>query len=278
MTEDNQTWAIEISAQSVEEAIEKGLHQVGRGRDEVEIEVLEEGGRGLFGLGAKDAVIRLRVPVQRPSPKSESEPAAKSVAVEPEHMEPIVAEEQAQPAAAVATADEEMPPAEDAADAGGEDDYLLEIAREIVMDLLERMHVKADAQAAFIETENQVRRPAIRVDVTGNDLSYLIGRRAETLNALQYIARLILGKELGRAVTLQVDVQGYRSRRREQLERLARKMADQAVASGRRQYLEPMPPEERRIIHIELRKNPLVETESFGEGNRRKVTIRPVDD
>jgi spoIIIJ-associated protein len=115
----------------------------------------------------------------------------------------------------------------------------------------------------------------VSVDVNGDDLSILIGRRAETLNALQYITSLIVSKEIGRYVPIIVDVEGYRVRREGQLRQLARRMADQAIKTGRRQILEPMPANERRIIHIELRENPKVSTESVGEEPRRKVTIIP---
>jgi spoIIIJ-associated protein len=97
------------------------------------------------------------------------------------------------------------------------------------------------------------------------------------LNALQFITRLIVGKELGRSVYMTVDVEGYRVRRERSLRNLAQRMATQAVKAGRRQTLEPMPPAERRIIHIELRDNKEVITESVGEDPKRKVTIIPVD-
>ena len=113
------------------------------------------------------------------------------------------------------------------------------------------------------------------VDIRGKDLSILIGPKAETLNALQYISGLILGKEIGHVVPLVVDVEGYRARRSQQIRQLARRMAEQAVRTGKRQVLEPMPPNERRLIHIELRDNPDVTTESIGEEPRRKVTINP---
>ncbi|KAA3642154.1 MAG: hypothetical protein DWQ07_24215 [Chloroflexi bacterium] len=92
---------------------------------------------------------------------------------------------------------------------------------------------------------------------------------------MQYITRLIVGKELGRSTHLIVDVEGYRMRRERSLRQMAQKMARQAVRSGRRQSLEPMSPAERRIIHIELRDNEDVYTESEGEDPRRKVVIIP---
>ena len=111
------------------------------------------------------------------------------------------------------------------------------------------------------------------VNVEGNDLSILIGRRSETLNALQYIASLIVCKRIDRWVPVMIDVQGYRARRERQLRQIARRMADQAIHTGRRQVLEPMPANERRLIHLELRDHPQVATESIGEEPNRKVTI-----
>jgi spoIIIJ-associated protein len=127
------------------------------------------------------------------------------------------------------------------------------------------------------EPDDERSRTPLMVDIGGDDLSILIGPRAETLNALQYITNLIIGKELGRSVPLIVDVEGFRKRRNQQLRRLAQQMADQAINSGRRQVLEPMPANERRMVHIELRSNPEVTTESVGEDPRRKVTIIPVE-
>ena len=93
----------------------------------------------------------------------------------------------------------------------------------------------------------------------------MIGPKSETLIALQYIASLIVTKELDRSIGLTLDVQGYRARREQQIRQLARKMADQAIKTGRRQILEPMPANERRWVHMELRANPDVKTESIGE-------------
>ena len=115
----------------------------------------------------------------------------------------------------------------------------------------------------------------VMVDIQGKDLSILIGRRSETLNALQYITSLIVSKELNRWVPLMIDVQGYRSRRERQLRQLGRRMADQAVQTGKKQVLEPMPANERRVIHLELRDNAYVTTESTGDEPFRKVTIVP---
>jgi len=113
------------------------------------------------------------------------------------------------------------------------------------------------------------------VDVRGEDLGILIGRRGETLAALQYLTRLIVAKELQQQVAVVIDIEGYRARREQELQRLAVKLADQAVELARTMELEPMPANERRVIHLALRDHPAVRTESVGEGVDRKVTIIP---
>ena len=145
----------------------------------------------------------------------------------------------------------------------------------VVLDLLERMKVRAEVTARFGDIDDERSKSTVWVDVRGRDLSILIGPKAETLNALQFIAGLIASKELGHTIPLIVDVEGYRSRRVQQLRQLARRMAEQAVKTGKRQILEPMAASDRRIIHIELRNHPEVKTESIGEDPRRKVTIIP---
>jgi spoIIIJ-associated protein len=137
------------------------------------------------------------------------------------------------------------------------------------------MRVRARVSAHYLEDEEDRRRTTIWVDVNGDDLSILIGPRAETLNAIQYITNLIVNKELEHMVFVLVDVQGYRARREQQVRQLAVRMADQAIKTGRRQVLEPMPANERRWVHMELRSNPNVSTTSIGEEPRRKVTIIP---
>ncbi len=135
------------------------------------------------------------------------------------------------------------------------------------------MRVRAEVSAKYIEPQDSKDQRVVLVDVEGKDLSILIGRRSETLNAMQYITSLIVNKDLGRWVPLMIDVQGYRNRRERQLRQLGRRMAEQAIQSGRKQTLEPMPPNERRLIHLELRDHPQVFTESVGEEPYRKVTI-----
>jgi spoIIIJ-associated protein len=112
------------------------------------------------------------------------------------------------------------------------------------------------------------------LDIQGEDLGVLIGRRGDTLNALQYITRLIVSREIQRRANFVIDVQGYKTRREVTLRKLALRMADEARYRQRMVKLEPMPPNERRIIHLALRNDPTVYTESEGMGDKRKVTIK----
>jgi spoIIIJ-associated protein len=263
---------LEVIAPTVEEAVTKGLSDLGLPEEMVEVEILDQGSRGLFGLGSRHARIRLAVKSKAgrqtekeaaPVITRESEPEPAMIS-QPEYVVDETVEE-----TSLAELVEEETPAEEA------DENVLRVARETVNELLEKMKVRAQVTARFGVKDEERGRIPILVDVRGDDLSILIGRRAETLNALQYISGLIVSKELGRSLSLVIDVEGYRSRREGQLRQLARRMADQAVKTGRRQVLEPMPANERRIIHIELRQNEGVTTESVGEEPRRKVTILP---
>lgn len=148
-----------------------------------------------------------------------------------------------------------------------------EMAYETLTDLLEKMSIDAKVVTRIVDPEDDKDRPIILADISGKDLSILIGRKSETLNSLQYITSLILCNHIGEWVPLMVDVQGYRYRRERQLRQMARRIADQVVQTGRKQVLEPMPANERRIIHLELRYHPFVTTESTGEEPNRRATI-----
>jgi len=229
--------SLEIIAPTIEEAVERGAAQLGLPAEALEVEVLDEGGRGLLGLTSRQARVRLTV---RAAPSAPRESAPHATPLSPEQEEE--------------TAD---------------------VARAIVQELLERMDIEAQVSAAWQEPDEPEASRPLLVDVRGRDLSILIGRRGETLASLQYIARLIVAKELDRMVPLVIDVEGYRARRERQLRQLARRMADQAMEFSRTMTLEPMPASERRIIHLELRNHEDVYTESIGEGDHRKVTIVP---
>ena len=152
---------------------------------------------------------------------------------------------------------------------------LEQTARETLEELLAKMRVKARVETHWDEAAAPGESPPLVLNVMGDDLTLLIGRRGETLAALQSVTRAIVARQAGDQINVVVDVEGYKARREQQLRRLAQKMAEQAVTRGRTVVLEPMPPNERRLIHLALRDHPDVRTESVGEGERRKVTIVP---
>ena len=230
---------LEVIAPSVDEAIDKGLNDLGVEESQVEVEVLDEGSGGLFGIGGRQARIRLTL-------KS----AAQAAGGPRDQRQPL-----------------EL--------SAAETENLVSITKATVSELLQHMDVRAGVEAQMGQPDDQTMPAPVLVDISGGDLSILIGRHAETLNALQLVTRLIVGKEVGYATHIVIDVEGYRKRREEGLRELARKMAKQAVSTGRKQSLEPMTPAERRIIHMELRDSAEVTTESMGEEPRRKVTIIP---
>ena len=155
------------------------------------------------------------------------------------------------------------------------EDDVTAAAREVVSELLGYMEIEAEVRVHYQQATSAGEDPAVQVDIEGEDLGLLIGRRGETMAALQYIARLIMARKLDRWVHLNVDVGGYKKRREQQLRRLAQRMAQQVHQFGRPISLEPMPANERRIIHITLQDHTGVTTESNGEGDLRRVTIQP---
>jgi spoIIIJ-associated protein len=241
---------LEIIAPTVEEAIAQGLAELGLTADAVSVEVLDAGNKGLFGFGKHQVRVRLTVNTGDSEPVRQVEPA------------PMLKPE----AHVVSVKEPEQPPSET--------DPLLDHCEVVISKLLHLLNLEAQVSAHYGERDREGRRN-VYVDIRGNDLSVLIGRRSETLNAFQYIASLIIGKEMQDWVQLVIDVEGYRERREKQLIQMAKRMADQVAKSGRRQTLEPMPSAERRIIHIALRDHPDVMTESTGEDPHRKVTIVP---
>ena len=265
----NQRTTLEIIAPTVEEAIAQGLAELGLTADAVSVEVLDAGTKGFFGLGKTQVRVRLTV---------NTDPMSNNLSA-PVETAPLSrsAEESAD------TGESWLPPAAPAspavrdAEAQPEHDALLDRTESVVSKLLHLLNLQAQVSAHYGSTERDGRHN-IHVDIRGNDLSVLIGRRSETLSAFQYVASLIVGKEEQQFVQLTVDVEGYRDRREKQLIQMAKRMADQVTKSGRRQTLEPMPSAERRIIHIALRDHPEVKTESTGEEPYRKVVILPKND
>ncbi len=148
----------------------------------------------------------------------------------------------------------------------------------VLTTLLNKMKITANVEAHEASDPLETDRfegPTLILDIRGDDLGALIGRRGETLDHLQYLARLLVAKELGHYLNLVIDVEGYKLHRVQTLQQLAQRMAERVASSRKPAALEPMPANERRIVHLALRDHPDVRTESVGSGEARKVTILP---
>jgi spoIIIJ-associated protein len=210
--------ANEFSGKTTEEAIEKGLAELGVAREAVNIEIVREPSRGILGLGGEEAVVRLtRIEISG-APKTAAETDAK----------------------------------------------------EILETLLKQMGIRSRVEIMpAAESEGP---DAFVLNIVGDDLGILIGRRGETLRDLEYVTRLMLAPK-HKSAKVVVDVEGYRVRRERVLRELAKRMAERVEASRQPITLEAMPPYERRIVHLTLRDHPAVTTNSIGEGEHRRVMI-----
>jgi spoIIIJ-associated protein len=243
------------SGKTVDEAIANGLTMLGVLRNEVDVEVITEGSRGVLGFGAENAQVKLLV-------KAPAAPVPPPLPV----PAPAVLEDVAEPPL----------PAREQPKLEGEDQSAAQAASEILVDLLRLMDIRASVESSLgYELADEGESPPIVLNISGGDLGILIGRRGETLRALQYLVRLMVSHRLKHWTNLIVDVENYLVRRKRSLEGLALRVADEVARTGRAQALEPMTPYERRLVHIALRNHKEVATQSVGEGERRKVTVFP---
>lgn len=260
----NQNESLDVSAKTVDEAIEQGLAQLGLTHEQVDVEIVKEGKRGVFGIGSEDAQVRLTR--KQPTPM-ETVPAAASVPQA--EAVPMIKEESAPEPVP------QLPPARQEA-VSAPQPGVEEAAVQFLTQLLKLMGIKAKVTARQgTDLVEPGEAPPLVLDITGGDLGILIGRRSETLQALQDMVRLMVSKEVSSWLPIVVDVESYRVRRLQSLRQMAEKMAERVVASRKKIVLEAMPAHERRIIHITLRDHPLVTTKSVGSDDNRKVTIIP---
>lgn len=286
--------SVVVTAPSVDEAVIIGLTRLAAMRDEVEIEVLDEGSKGIFGLGMREASVRLtrRAPVVEEEPAPVPEPVPEVAASAPEIVvaaevlppetpaveeppssspdvspEPVV--EPVQTPVAAPEKPRRRPRSERS---GGLDRDLIEkTANDVAQNLFAGLNV---TYTLSWETED---RPTLWISLRGGDADMLVGPRSQTLNSVQYLFRSLLHRLADGNYNVVVDADGYRKRRQRSLESLARKLANQAVDTQRPVRMRAMPAHERRLVHILLRKDDRVKTESSGRGRDRAITIVPVE-
>ncbi|MBC7234898.1 MAG: Jag N-terminal domain-containing protein [Chloroflexi bacterium] len=271
---------VEFTAKTVEDALRQATEHFGVPTYYLDYEIAKDNTRSILGI-VRTGEVTIRAWVRdlsaRPSASVRPTPESPHVErVEEEKVEEGEVEEKAAEEGEEGWVEEE----EEEVAAGMERNppELENEALDVLTTLLDKMGVLA---AVEVVDEGGQADPMsgeispLVLNVVGDDLGALIGRRGETLRDLQFILRLILSRRLGVWPNVVVDVEGYKARRTEALRSLARRMADQVRQTGRMVVLEPMPAHERRIVHLALRGDKDVYTESIGEDDKRKVQIIP---
>ena len=268
--------SIRVSAKTVDDAITEALIQLGVTSDRLEYEVIEKGSAGFLGIGMKQAVIEAR---RKPEPKEEKveEPVVEEpVKAEPKKVEAV----QPQKAAAEKKADE---PQKAAFEKAVEKEVKEEVKKETKLVEVQPQTIEAvedflkntmKAMDMEVELKTEIDQDgALCVDMSGEHMGILIGKRGQTLDSLQYLANRVANKHQEGYVRVKLDTENYRARREETLRHLAKNIAHKVKRNRRPVALEPMNPYERRIIHSALQSDPYVMTHSEGEEPFRKVVI-----
>ena len=268
--------SIRVSAKTVDDAITEALIQLGVTSDRLEYEVIEKGSAGFLGIGMKQAVIEAR---RKPEPKEEKieEPVVEEpVKAEPKKVETV----QPQKAAAEKKADE---PQKAAFEKAVEKEVKEEVKKETKLVEVQPQTIKAvedflkntmKAMDMEVELKTEIDQDgALCVDMSGEHMGILIGKRGQTLDSLQYLVNRVANKHQEGYVRVKLDTENYRARREETLRHLAKNIAHKVKRNRRPVALEPMNPYERRIIHSALQSDPYVMTHSEGEEPFRKVVI-----
>ena len=252
---------MEFTAKSVQEAITEACTHYMVASDRLDYEVVEEGSSGFLGIGSKSAIIKARV-------KEESE-AAEAEAVLNE------VKEAAEVKAAEKEEVKEAKKAEEVKETKKESKKVVVNAKEVedksiafLKDVLHAMDIPAVVEAEYNEEEE-----LLDINLIGEDMGILIGKRGQTLESLQYLVSLVVNKSTNGYIRVKVDTENYRSRRKATLENLAHNIAAKVKRTRRPVSLEPMNPYERRIIHSALQNDKYVTTHSEGEEPYRKVVV-----
>ena len=267
--------SIRVSAKTVDDAITEALIQLGVTSDRLEYEVIEKGSAGFLGIGMKQAVIEAR---RKPEPKEEK--VEEPVVEEPVKAEPKKVEAVQPQKAAEKKADE---PRKAAFEKAVEKEVKEEVKKETKLVEVQPQTIEAvedflkntmKAMDMEVELKTEIDQDgALCVDMSGEHMGILIGKRGQTLDSLQYLANRVANKHQEGYVRVKLDTENYRARREETLRHLAKNIAHKVKRNRRPVALEPMNPYERRIIHSALQSDPYVMTHSEGEEPFRKVVI-----
>ncbi|MGB4610959.1 MAG: RNA-binding cell elongation regulator Jag/EloR [Saccharofermentanales bacterium] len=238
------TQTIEVSARTVEDAIKKGLAELGITESDAQIEILDEGDSGgLFGFGRKDAIVRISAIKETGS----------------EEIDPIIEED-------FASDDDAAEVVEMSAE---EQEEIEQSAVKFIASIMQNLGIHGKMSSYFDE------EGTLHLNIVGDNVGGAIGRRGETLDALQYLTILAVNKNREEYTRVSLDIGGYRERRIKNMAQNARRSADRVLRTGKRFTLKPMSPAERRQVHIALQDYEGVKTYSEGKEPERCVVIAP---
>ena len=274
----------EFKGKSLEEAVQTGLLMLNLDRDDVQIEVIERESKGFLGFGRRDAVIKLTYDDGQPDPSvlAAAKPAEKKFEAPKPERKPKEkpakapkAEKAEAPKVEAPKAEEkpaEAPKAEKPKKIATPEEaaHSEAVAQDFLKGILEIMGVEAEIKGSVDAEENTV-----HIELEGDNMGFVIGRRGETLDALQYLATIVTNKAEDSRWRVSLDTENYREKRTQALVALANKTANTVTKTGKSIALEPMNPQERRIIHSALQDNKNVTTFSTGQEPRRKIVIAP---
>lgn len=268
--------SIRVSAKTVDDAITEALIQLGVTSDRLEYEVIEKGSAGFLGIGMKQAVIEARRKPELKEEKVEEPVVEEPVKAEPKKVETV----QPQKAAAEKKADEpqkatfEKAVEKEVKEEVKKETKLVEVQPQTIEAVEDFLKNTMKAMDMEVELKTEIDQDgALCVDMSGEHMGILIGKRGQTLDSLQYLANRVANKHQEGYVRVKLDTENYRARREETLRHLAKNIAHKVKRNRRPVALEPMNPYERRIIHSALQSDPYVMTHSEGEEPFRKVVI-----
>lgn len=259
----SEKWGVDV-----EEAVKLALMDLKLSRDEVEVTVLEEPSKGFFGIGSKLAKVR----VEKKKEEIKEQPKEKPQIKEKNHSSKRKKENK------TAERKKESKPSEsiDVETDSGLDieiidkDKLKDIDEHEALDFLKDITVKMGLNLGFKAKEGE---DIVYIEMDGKDSGTVIGKRGQTLDAIQYLTSLVINKDKDKYIKVVIDAENYRAKRQKTLEQLANRLAAKVIKTKRYVRLEPMNPYERKIIHATLQRNPDINTRSEGEEPYRRVVI-----
>ncbi len=268
--------SIEITGISVDEAVKEALEQLGASETEVDVEVLATPRAGLLGVGARYAKVRVTrkgaagANVQKAAqPQGRNERSSDGRPRGRENQRRGRNDGRAQSQNPPASAGDD-----DAGALGRKSADLEEQRREamaILKQILEQMGEPTDVRQIEVDADT------VEIEIKGDGSGILIGRHGQTLDALEYIVNRILARRIKDAAPISLETESYRARRRQQLHRMALSMGEKAKREHKPVRLEPMPPRDRRVVHLALKDDPMITTRSAGDGTMRSIEIVPTD-